>query len=95
MTIIIPNETNTRQLCHVAAKMRSLGPPAIRATWSDYLCAWIALEGSHRLTAAHALGLRPIIVEQNDDDGNPYGPRGLSYKKWIETAHERKALIFR
>ena len=54
-------------LAEVIAEMRTLGAPSIRVVdCGDYL---MALEGSHRLAAAHALGLEPVfeVLEQDDE----------------------------
>lgn len=46
--------------------MQAAGAPTIRAWWAgDH---WRALEGSHRLAAAHALGLTPVIEQMDLDD---------------------------
>lgn len=53
----------------VTAEMREMGPPVIRVlTWGPVL---VALEGSHRLAAADALGLAPrweILSEDEEID---------------------------
>ncbi|MDQ0349716.1 hypothetical protein [Ancylobacter vacuolatus] len=51
----------------VKAEMLSLGAPTIKVV--DCGDHYMALEGSHRLAAAHALGIIPAleILEQNDD----------------------------
>lgn len=51
----------------VKAEMRALGAPVIRVVnCGDY---YMALEGCHRIAAAHALGIDPelVIYEQGDD----------------------------
>jgi hypothetical protein len=59
--IYAPHATDPAKLAAVIAEMRTLGAPTIRAVWTgDY---WLAIEGSHRLAAAHALGLTPEIDE--------------------------------
>jgi hypothetical protein len=47
----------------VAGEMAMLGAPVLRAVWSEGHGCWFALEGCHRLRAAHRLGLMPMIVE--------------------------------
>jgi hypothetical protein len=42
--------------------MRRLGPPVLRAAWDDQDGVWHAREGTHRLRAALALGVAPILV---------------------------------
>lgn len=46
----------------VVDKMRRLGPPRIRASFDLVSGSWFALEGTHRLRAALALGLAPVLV---------------------------------
>jgi len=46
-------------LRHVIAEMLRRGPPVIRAHFSDGV--WFAREGTHRLRAASALGIAPIL----------------------------------
>lgn len=55
----------------VKAEMASLGAPTIKAVWMECWGIWAALEGCHRLRAAHALGLVPEIeeVEYSDEKG--------------------------
>jgi hypothetical protein len=55
-----PNGPERHHIVGVLAEMRERGAPVIRAWWNGD--AWIALEGSHRLAAAHELGLTPEIV---------------------------------
>lgn len=59
--IYAPNEPDPEHLAVVMAEMRVLGAPIIRAMWSDADAGWQAIEGSHRLAAAHALGVVPYI----------------------------------
>ena len=55
----------TGHLAEVTTEMRRLGPPTIRCVrYGDDL---YALEGSHRLAAAHHLNLWPIVVEEAAD----------------------------
>lgn len=72
MDIILPHDHfDADHLKAVIDEMRGLGAPTIKAvdmtgTWGAY----VALEGSHRIRAAAALGLTPIIeeVEWSDTD---------------------------
>ncbi len=60
----IPHEIDPEKLSDVISKMKKFGRPKIDVvdTGEEYL----ALEGSHRLTAAHKLGMKPIynVVDQ-------------------------------
>lgn len=50
------------RLAMVIGKMRSMGPPRIRAYFDAASRAWFSLEGTHRLRAAKLLGVAPIMV---------------------------------
>jgi hypothetical protein len=65
-TIIAINGTDADHLETVTAAMREMGAPEIRAFWTGEL--WLALEGSHRLAAAAALGLTPTLIEMDEAD---------------------------
>ena len=53
----------------VKDQMAILGAPVIRAVYVARVDAWVALEGCHRLRAAHDLGITPEIeeVEYSED----------------------------
>ena len=54
------------RLAEVTAQMEQLGRPVIRVVdCGDY---YMALEGSHRIAAAHALGLVPELQVYEQDD---------------------------
>lgn len=55
------------QLAEVLQEMRVLGAPTIRVIERDGL--FFALEGSHRLAAAHELGIEPNLVVLTPDAG--------------------------
>lgn len=64
--IIALNRPSKVHLAVVTEEMRVLGPPTLRALWTgDH---WLAIEGSHRLAAAHKLGLAPIIKEVTSEE---------------------------
>ena len=50
----------------VKSEMTKRGAPVIRATWSDVYGMWMAFEGCHRIRAAKALGLTPVIKNIGD-----------------------------
>jgi hypothetical protein len=64
--IVAPNKPVGLHLDAVQREMATRGAPTIRAWWDGE--KWIALEGSHRLAAAHMLGLTPDIVARGLDD---------------------------
>lgn len=54
---------------HVKANMQQLGAPKIKAVYMPVWDLWVALEGCHRLRAAHDLGITPVIeaIEYSDN----------------------------
>lgn len=63
----------------VKADMATMGAPTVRAVWSEGDSAWVALEGCHRLRAAHALGIEPNIDEIPWDDEMTIGGEDSSF----------------
>ena len=53
---------SSAHLERVAAEMRRLGAPAIRAHYDAAYGVWLAQEGTHRLRAALLLGLAPVMI---------------------------------
>jgi len=66
--IIAINKTFPEHLAAVTAEMRTRGAPVLRAIRDEDQGIILALEGSHRLVAAKALGLTPILQILGDDD---------------------------
>lgn len=65
-TLFTIHAVNESKLQNVIAEMRVLGAPKIRVVdCGDYL---MALEGTHRIAAAAALGIAPVldILEQDE-----------------------------
>jgi len=66
ITIYAIHAPHPDHLTKVIAEMETMGAPTIEVVdCSDY---YMALEGSHRLAAAHALGLKPILTIHGQDD---------------------------
>ncbi|MDD2794397.1 hypothetical protein [Acidocella sp.] len=66
MHIILPHaHFDAAHLEAVKAEMLTLGAPAILAI--DCGDHYVALEGAHRIRAAHDLGLTPVIIEVEYD----------------------------
>ena len=65
-TVYAIHGVDSDKLESVKAEMLSLGAPAIRVV--DCGDHYMALEGSHRLAAAYALGITPVlsVVEQDE-----------------------------
>ena len=66
MMVYVPNATNRDHLEEVKAQMETIGAPSIRVFCTGE--AYIAIEGSHRVAAAHELNIIPdfIVVEESD-----------------------------
>lgn len=60
---LIHDHFDAAHLEAVIEEMRVLGAPTIKAVWMEVYGHWAALEGCHRIRAAAALGLKPIIDE--------------------------------
>jgi hypothetical protein len=59
---------NEDHLASVTEQMQTLGAPTIKAVWMETWQMWVAMEGCHRLRAANALGLTPVIEEMDYSD---------------------------
>lgn len=51
-----------RHLEHVIAEMRDRGSPVLRAHYDHAFQVWYCHDGTHRLRAAKALRLTPVLV---------------------------------
>lgn len=79
---------STEHLVEVAEQMRSLGAPTIKAVWLEGYGEWQALEGCHRIRAAKALGLVPVIEPVEYSDASMFellGPEGWEDSGDVET----------
>lgn len=100
MNIIIPNAADPAHLAEVMNEMQSLGAPVVRAFWSEAWEAFVAVEGSHRVVAAHRLGLVPEIEEIDMIEDAPvseFGPDidcDMTCGEWVERAHRRPLIAF-
>jgi len=66
-TVYTIHAPDAKRLVEVKTQMQTLGTPTIRVVnCGDY---YMALEGCHRVAAAHELGLTPkFVVYAQDDD---------------------------
>lgn len=76
MKIILLNKTTESRLVQVVSEMVSLGAPVVQCFELED-CTYLALEGSHRLTAAKQLGMIPILdvvdkIEKADPEMEKY-----------------------
>lgn len=53
---------SAEHLAEVKVEMETLGAPRLRGFYDRVGGIWLMREGCHRLRAAHALGLTPILV---------------------------------
>lgn len=51
-----------RHLADVMAEMQRRGPPRLRGFIDDGSGAFMLREGTHRINAAHRLGVAPVLV---------------------------------
>jgi hypothetical protein len=65
-------------LAQVVEEMKQLGAPTIRAVWMECYNVWAALEGCHRLRAAHVLGITPEIDEVDYSEETTTADLGIS-----------------
>lgn len=76
MQIILLNKTTESRLTEVRSEMETLGAPVVQCFELED-GKYMALEGSHRLTAAKELGLTPILdvvdkLEKDDPDNDQF-----------------------
>lgn len=74
------------KLAEVTAEMEMLGAPTIEVVnCGDH---FMALEGSHRLAAAHALGLKPeLVIHEQSDLLDISGYDWFDASNWAETRY--------
>lgn len=65
ITLLHPHY-NDQHLEEVKAEMIKRGAPVIRTIWSECHGVWMAIEGCHRIRAAEALGLTPVIKDVSE-----------------------------
>jgi hypothetical protein len=69
MTVNSLHAIDPSKLEAIKAEMVKLGVPSIRAIWDGEI--YWAIEGTHRLAAAEALGIIPEIIEVDASDDLP------------------------
>lgn len=86
MMIYAIHDTNPDKLAEVTAEMRERGAPTIEVVdCGDY---YMALEGSHRIAAAHALNLMPkLIIREQDDEIDITLYDWYEPQQWAETVY--------
>ena len=66
--ILLHKHYDVDHLQQVMAEMETLGAPTIKCVYDAANDVFFALEGCHRIRAAHVLGLTPEIEEVDSDD---------------------------
>jgi hypothetical protein len=91
MIIAIPNKTNKEHLEDVKTEMAEKGAPIIKAVYMGCWDMYVALEGSHRVTAAKELGLVPEIIEVEYSDervDDEHNMDDLTIAEWCDCGSE-------
>ena len=85
-TIYAIHAPTPNRLAVVTAEMQTMGAPTIEVVdCGDY---YQALEGSHRLAAAHSLGLTPtLVVREQDEMLDITGYDWFEAQNWAETKY--------
>ena len=74
------------KLMQVIAEMKVMGAPTIQVV--DCGDHYMALEGSHRLAAAHALGLTPVLmIHDQAETLDITGYDWFEAQNWAETVY--------
>lgn len=94
MTAIVAiNEADATHLVEVVAEMQVRGAPVLRCIRDEAQGVILALEGSHRLAAAHQLGLVPVLQMVGDDDELLCSDIGYDDCGWFDGEPARAADI--
>ena len=67
VAVVLLNEAQEEHLKEVESYMLENGTPVIKVVFDESAGVYVALEGSHRLHAAKALGITPIFEEYDLD----------------------------
>jgi hypothetical protein len=92
-TIVTINHPEAAHLEAVKADMIKLGAPVIRAIRDEAQGIIVALEGSHRLAAAHELGISPVLRILGEDDMITCEDLGYDDMGWFDGEPARAADI--
>lgn len=99
---LVHNHFDAAHLEEVKTEMMTIGAPVIRAVWMGCYERFAALEGCHRIRAAHALGLTPVIDEIEYSDEITVCSLGLDFDmnddmtiaQLVDDCHRRKSFTF-
>jgi len=85
-TIYTIHAADNDKLTQIIAEMQMLGTPTIKVV--DCGDHYMALEGSHRIAAAHRLGLTPtLIVHEQDEMLEISGYDWYEPQNWADTTY--------
>ncbi len=92
--IILPHtQYSAEHLAKVTTEMAERGSPTIKAIWVEAYNAWVAIEGTHRLRAAAALGL-PVMIDAVEYDADKTTlDAGLTADDWGGDVHTLERLV--
>ena len=89
------NHYNADHLAKIKSEMVTLGTPKIKAVWMEAYGHFAAIEGCHRLRAAHELGLTPEIEEVEYSDALADGAEdGLTVEQIADSSYNSEILEF-
>lgn len=74
--VLCHDHYNKDHLEDVKREMQILCEPTINCWYDDVNSLWFAVEGCHRLRAAYALGITPIINDISNDSTLTYQVEG-------------------
>ena len=93
--ILAHNDYDAAHLAEVKAEMQSMGAPTVKAVWMEGYGAYVALEGCHRLRAAHDLGLTPQVIEVDySDEAADTDLECVTIAEHCDSAYRREMLEF-
>jgi len=90
---LVHNHYDEAHLADVIEEMKTLGAPTIKAVWMECYGHWAAIEGSHRIRAAAALGLTPEIEEVAYSD-DPCDVDGMTVADVADRSRESEVINF-
>lgn len=100
--VIIPNECIKSHLIKVKRQMKNLQcAPIIQIVWWAKKKAYLAIEGSHRLTAAAQLNIDPIFIDLSKkrqiyiEIYLPYQNQKVSKKEFLKVVDHGPVLKFK
>ena len=100
---LLHNHYDVKKLEQVKSEMLKMGAPIINAVRMDCYDCYAAIDGCHRLRAAHELGIEPIIneieyseqdIESLGFDSDDFGGENWALNDLVDDANTRLILEF-